>query len=217
MATANPAKPVKKSRRWRDLFFFRRRPHFRGISLEWEHPGNDEDYQKLINDEGFVSANYWTQGDISQHPIIMRDLKDLEEYLLPTFFQFSQKSKYFQNQFYLYQWVFVWGAFLTTVFGSVAALYAQPPGGSVAAEAQSIQHFFNILTAIVGASTAFFTALSNRGDPQKRWGKNRRLAEELRMHYFTYLSHIEPYDRPDRVQKLRENVINIRVKEQENV
>jgi hypothetical protein len=73
------------------------------------------------------------------------------------------------------------------------------------------------MTAIVGAVTAFITALSNRGEPLKRWGKTRRLAEELRMNYFNYLSHLPPYDKPDRVQKLREMVINIRVKEQENV
>lgn len=217
MATANPAKPRKKPQRWRDLFFFRRRPHLRGIPIDWEHPADDDTYQKLIRDEGFVSSKYWDQGDITKHPIIMRDLKDLEEYLLPSFFQFSQRSKYFQNQFYLYQWVFVWGAFMTTVFGSISALYAQPPGDVAVASLQTTQHVFNALTAIIAALTAFFTALSNRGDPQKRWGKNRRLSEELRMHYFTYLSHIEPYHQPDRVQKLRENVINIRVKEQENV
>jgi uncharacterized protein DUF4231 len=224
MTTANPAKPVakKKSRaRWRDLFFFRRRPRLRGVTPEWEKPADDDAYQKMIQDEGFVSSRYWDKDDVSKYPIIMRDLKDLEQYLLPTFFQFSRKSTYFQNQFYLFQWVFVWGAFLTTVFGSVSALYSLPPGQDVITQtqhsAQYVQQIFSILTAIVGAVTAFFTALSNRGDPLKRWGKNRRLAEELRMHYFTYLSHIAPYDQADRVQKLRENVINIRVKEQENV
>ena len=59
--------------------------------------------------------------------------------------------------------------------------------------------------------------MSNRHEPQKRWGKTRRLTEELRMHYFTYLSHIAPYDTPDRLQIMRENVVDIRVKEQENV
>jgi hypothetical protein len=121
--------------------------------------------------------------------------------------------------------VFIWGAFLTTVFGALATLFYAPVGDAstapaavlAAADRQAIQQFFSYLTAIIGAITAFTSALSNRGEPQKRWGKTRRLAEELRMHYFNYLSHIEPYDKPDRVQKLRENVINIRVKEQENV
>jgi hypothetical protein len=37
------------------------------------------------------------------------------------------------------------------------------------------------------------------------------------MHYFKYLGHLPPYDTTDRVQKLRELVIDARIKEQENV
>jgi hypothetical protein len=214
MATAKATKPKRKSA-WRDLFFFRRRPHLRGIPMDWERPADEAAYQKLINEEGFVSNEFWKHDDIKQHRIVAQDLADLEEYLLPSFFEFSQKSKYFQNQFYLYQWVFIWGAFLTTVLGALASIFyvANPSPGDVEV---SIQQMFSYLTALVGAVTAFITALSNRGEPLKRWGKTRRLAEELRMNYFNYLSHLPPYDKPDRVQKLRESVINIRVKEQEN-
>jgi Protein of unknown function (DUF4231) len=211
---------TNKSRRPRwysNLFFLRRRPYLWGIPLDWERP----------QDSGsFVSSQLWQDGELRHHPIIAQDASDLAEYLLPSFFQFSQKSKYFQNRFYLYQWVFVIGAFLTTVFGALAALLYVPPNLSVAATAaveRSVdlsainwQQIMSYATAAIGALTAFFTALSNRGEPQKRWGKTRRLAEELRMHYFTYLSHLPPYDTPDRLRLLRENVINIRVKEQEN-
>jgi Protein of unknown function (DUF4231) len=79
------------------------------------------------------------------------------------------------------------------------------------------QQVFSLITAAIGAITAFFTAVSNRGEPQKRWGKARRLTEELRMHYFTYLSHLPPYDTPDRLKVMRRNVVDIRVKEQQNV
>ena len=222
MASANTvktnpktAKPKKRSY-YGDLFIFRRRPYLRGITLEWERPATDEAYQKLIADEGFVSPTYWEDDDISQHPIIAQDLADLDQYLMPTFFEFSQKSKYYQNRFYLYQWVFIWGAFLTTLLGALASIYYVADTSQNSAQAD-MQALLNYSTAIVGAVTAFTTALSNRGEPQKRWGKTRRLAEELRMHYFTYLSHLAPYDNPDRIQKLRENVIIIRVKEQENV
>lgn len=224
MATASPSTPAQPKKkklnpfsRWSDLFFFRRRPRLRGVRQEWIKPDTEEGYQQQIHDEGFISSVHWKDGDVTKHPIIMRDLKDLEQYLLPTFFQFSEKSKYYQNQFYLYQWVFVWGAFLTTMFGTFATMFSAPAGTTSTEAVFDLRQFFSILTAIVGAATAFTTALSQRGEPQKRWGKNRRLAEELRMHYFTYLSHLPPYELPDRVQKLRENVINIRVKEQENV
>jgi hypothetical protein len=222
MAATNTAKPTPKQRRkprYANLFFFRRRPHFRGIPYDWERPADDEQYQKMIEQDDFVSIKHWDRGELSKHPIIARDLKDLEQYLLPTYFEFSQKSKFFQNKFYLYQWVFVWGAFFTTVFGSISTLFSLNGGDTVMLGNTGISahQIFSILTAIIGATTAFTTTLSNRGEPQKRWGKTRRLAEELRMHYFNYLSHLAPYDQPDRVQKLRENVINIRVKEQENV
>lgn len=215
MATASPPQKKRKSG-ISDLFFFKRRPRLRGVPLDWERPADDTAYQKLINDEGFVTNDYWKDDDINNYPIIAQDLADLDQYLLPTFFEFSQKSKYFQNQFYLYQWVFIWGAFLTTVLGALASItYITNPIGSNPGGI-STQQLFSYLTAIVGAVTAFITALSNRGEPLKRWGKTRRLAEELRMNYFNYLSHLPPYDKPDRVQKLREMVIDIRVKEQEN-
>ena len=215
--------PAKSKRRyaWNELFFIKRRPHLRGIPLNWEKPASDDQYQKMIRDQGFVSWKLWDgPEDVSQHPILLRDLKDLEQYLLPSFFEFSQKSKYYQNKFYLYQWIFVVGAFTTTVFGTIAALFTIPAGTEVVSttgiSSVNWQQIASIATAVVGAVTAFITTLSNRGDPQKRWGKTRRLTEELRYHYFTYLSHMEPYDTPDRLQKLRRNVIDIRVKEQEN-
>ncbi len=229
MAHTGASGPVKRSTRnwYSDLFFNRRRPHLRALPMEWEKPDDDDLYQKLIHDDGFVSTKYWEEDDLSQYPIIRHDAEDLADYLLPTYFEYSQKSKYYQDRFYFYQWVFVFGAFLTTVAGAIATLLYIPPGLSVAAtqlaersqdlSAVNWQQVFSIITAIIGAVTAFFTALSNRGEPQKRWGKTRRLTEELRMHYFTYLSHLPPYDTPDRLKIMRSNVVDIRVKEQQNV
>ncbi|MBI1281713.1 MAG: DUF4231 domain-containing protein [Anaerolineaceae bacterium] len=218
----------RTTRKWYDdLFFNRRRPHLRALPMEWEKPEDDDAYQKLIHDDDFISPKYFEDGDLRQHPMIMRDAEDLAEYLLPTYFEYSQKSKYYQDRFYFYQWIFVFGAFLTTVAGSIATLLYIPPGLSPAAaqlaeRSQDLnnvnwQQVFSIITAAIGAVTAFFTAVSNRGEPQKRWGKTRRLAEELRMHYFTYLSHLPPYDTPERLKIMRRNVVDIRVKEQQNV
>ena len=221
--------PVKRSTRawYSDLFFNRRRPQLRALPIEWEKPDDDDAYQKLIHDDGFVSPKFFDEGDLSQHPVIAHDAEDLAVYLLPTYFEYSQKSKYYQDRFYFYQWVFVFGAFLTTVAGSIATLLYIPPGLSasatqIAVQSQDLnsvnwQQVFSLITAAIGAITAFFTAVSNRGEPQKRWGKARRLTEELRMHYFTYLSHLPPYDTPDRLKIMRRNVVDIRVKEQQNV
>lgn len=206
-------RPKPRKRWYSDLFFVKRRPFLRGIGVEWERPSGDDDYQKLIHQEGFVSRKYWDGGDLSNLPTITQDLKDLEQYLLPSFFEFSQKSRYYQNNFYLYQWVFALGAFFTTLFGTLAATIGVliPTDSGV-----DVGRVLSYMTAIIGAITAYYTTLSNRGEPQKRWGKTRRLSEELRMNYFLYLSHLAPFDKDDRVQKLRETVIDCRVKEQEN-
>lgn len=247
-------KVQKKPSQFRNLFFIRRRPVLRGISTDWGRP-DEATYQQMLEWDGFVSPKIWEQHDPAKHPVIAQDMRDLDQHLLPTFYQFSQRAKYYQNRYYLYQWVFILGAFLTTLFGTLttyvynpftaaaeqsaltaqSAPVAQPdiaatdetgdgevtlqdaPFTAQAGGGNTWTRVFGYLTALVGAVTAFFTALSNRGEPQKRWAKNRRLTEELRMHYFKYLSHLPPYDGTDRVQKLREMVIDARIKEQENV
>ncbi|MEZ4668147.1 MAG: DUF4231 domain-containing protein [Anaerolineae bacterium] len=225
MATTTAGRS-KRQRSYSSLFFLKRRPRLRGVPLEWEHPGDEDAYQHLIDKENFVSSRYWHNGELDMYPTVKQDADDLAEYLLPTFFQFSQKASYYQNQFYLYQWVFVIGAFLTTVCGALATLLYIPPNLSIAAtaaaersiEANMIdwQQVMSAATAVIAAITGVVTALSNRNEPQKRWGKARRLTEELRMHYFTYLSHLPPYDTANRLRVLRENVVNFRMKEQEN-
>lgn len=205
----------RRERRYQDLFFFRRRPR-RNIPIEWERPADDADYQRLLEGSGFVSPSAWQEqynDDLSNHPVIAQDLADLDQHLLPTFFELNQKARYYQNVYYYYQWIFVWGAFLTTLLGTMAAFTADPT--STGFESY-ISRFLSIMTAIVGATTAYFTALSNRGRPNERWAKTRTLTEELRTEYFKYLAHLSPYDKPDRVQVLRANVVEVRVKEQES-
>jgi hypothetical protein len=213
-ANASTAPKQRKPNRFQDLFFFKRRPR-RNLVSEWQPPATDEAFERLIDDDGFVSALRWQEQygeDITQHPIIAQDLADLKQHLLPTFFQLNTKAKYYQNQFYMYQWIFVWGAFLTTLLGTLSAFTAN----SQVAATEDLSRVFSLATAIVGAFTAYVTQLSNRGRPQERWAKTRTLTEEVRTQYFKYLSHLAPYDKPDRVQKLRENMVEVRVKEQEN-
>jgi hypothetical protein len=207
---------TKRKNYFQKLFFVQRRPRLR-VPFEWQKPVNDDEFQKQIHEEDFVSHKYWSEGSLDDHPVVKRDVEDLEEYLLPAFFKFNQQSRYFQNQYYLYQWVFTFGAFVTTVLGSLATLYYPPPGMTATANDQTIQQVFSFATAIMGAITAFTTILSNRGEPQKQWSRTRRLAEELRMNYFTYISHLPPFDSGDRVRTLRETVLDIRQKEVENV
>jgi len=77
----------------------------------------------------------------------------------------------------------------------------------------SMVTLFSGLTTIVSAITSYFTLLSNQGEPRKRWASYRRLAEELRMLYFKFLSRMEPYDKAARVEILRKRIIEIREQE----
>jgi hypothetical protein len=230
-------------RNTRDLFFLRRAPKWLGVPKEWEAPQDEAAFQAQLQWDDFITAKDLPTEEATKHPVIQQDLIDLRQYLVPTFYEMSQKSKYYQNMYYFYQWIFIFGAFFTTVFGTLATFYvpssettavvtaapeATDASGVAIDETTSVtttstsvggnsalSQIFSIITAIIGAVTAFTTTLSNRHDPQKRWGNTRRLAEEMRMHYFKYVSHQPPYDGGDRVSKLRENIMKI--KEQEYV
>jgi hypothetical protein len=242
-------------RNTRDLFFFRRRPIWLGVPKDWEAPEDEAVFEQQLQWDDFITNSDIPAAEAAKHPVIQQDIADLRQYLIPTFYEMSQKSKYYQNMYYFYQWIFIIGAFATTVFGTLATFYvptsettavvttvaptstqiaATSVGTPVATEAivasavqsstvtttsvggnSAFSQFFSIITAILGAITAFTTTLSNRHDPQKRWGNTRRLAEEMRMQYFKYMSHQPPYDGGDRINKLRENIM--KVKEQEYV
>jgi len=204
---------------YRNLFFVKRRPKW-NMSKDWERPP-DAEYQQNLHWDGFITPEYWDDDDITSNPLIAQDLEDLEEYLLPTFWEFNQKSKYYQNNFYKFQWVFTFGAFCTTIFAIATGYYGGLESDTVRffiiqTSKSFMVDFFGVLTAVVSAITSYYTILSNQNEPRKRWGGYRRLAEELRMTYFRFLSRTEPYNTADRVDELRRHVLEVRRQEQEN-
>lgn len=244
MLTAFSSYLERQRRNFSDLFFVRRRPKWLGVPKEWEAPQDEATYQSLLKSDDFLSAVDFPEDAAAKHPVIVQDMNDIRQYLLPTFYEMSQKSKYYQNLYYFYQWIFIFGAFFTTLFGTLATYNivgntetstavvtpeadASAQGvGEITPESTTVttivstgnnfwSRTFGIITAIIGALTAFTTTLSNRSEPQKRWGNTRRLAEEMRMHYYKYISHQPPYDGGDRLSKLRE--IIMKIKEQEYV
>lgn len=197
-------------RETRNLFFIRRlpKPH---VSQEWQRPRTQEAFQDLLEYEGFISMRHWKANDLTQMATLKQDLEDLEEHLVPAFFEFNQKALHYQNRYILYQWVFMFGAFITTLLGALTTYaYTLSDDGGMAA------NVFGIMTAIVSGTSAYFNFVSDQGSPQRRWAKARRLAEELRMNYYRYLAHLEPFDKDDRVQQMRRMVIDIRRKEFQN-
>jgi len=201
---------VRALRNTKNLFFIKRLPKLH-VPYEWKKHQHERDYQLVVNNEGFISPVLWQDHDINKYPTLKQDLADLDEYLLPAFFEFNQKALHYQNRFYLYQWVFMGGAFVTTLFGALTTYaYTLSEDGGMAATV------FGISTAIVSGLTAYFNILSEQNSPQRRWAKSRRLAEELRMNYFRYLAHLEPFEKEDRVQQMRRLIIDVRRKENEN-
>ncbi len=204
------------------LFFFKQRPHFWGVSLKSKKIVDEDVYQKMIYEEGFVSIRYDQTNsiDFANHPVILQDLKDLDNILLPMLFDYNQQTKYWKNQFYLYQWFFIFGACLTTLLGSIATLLYIPPGLSAAAtmaaensqnlSAVNWQQFFGILTAVIAVFTAFIFTASNRGPARQQWLDAQRMEEDLRTIYFKYLSHAAPFENTSRFDKLREFLVEIR-------
>ncbi len=260
-----------------NLFFFRRHP-FKDVPKQWVRPASDETYNKLLEFEGFVTLEHWKEDNLSDYPLIVRDLNEVDEHLLPTFWDFNQKAKHFQNNFYFYQWVFIIGAFLTTVAAVITAYFqagpvipdlyvpvavyeqvigtvpqqttsedpTSPPATSsgdelirvnldqltplqreqIIALANIEQETFNLgrsigsvmgwVTLVISLLTTYSATMTNYGEPRKKWNNYRRLTEELRMTYYKYLSHLEPFDKDDRLDVLRRRVLEIRRKEQDN-
>lgn len=193
----------------RNLFFVRRRPKL-SVPFDWERPKSDAEYHKLLEIEGFISQTHWKPDVVDEFPLLKQDLTDLEQHLMPFFWELNQKAKYYQNQFYLYQWVFLFGALITTGLGAFTtySYTLENPG--------SLPEVFGIITAIVSGVTAFFNVISNQSSPQARWARARRLAEELRVTYFRYVTRLKPFDGADRVQKLRQHILAVRRKENED-
>jgi len=213
-------------RSWKNLrntykrsFFIRRRPKW-NISKEWVRP-DDATYRQELFWQGFITVEYWSDDDLSEYPLIMQDLDDLEEYLLPVFWEFNQKSKYYQNNFYKYQWIFTLGAFFTTILAVLTGYYGGLPEGDarfflIVLEQNTLVNIFGSATTVISAITTYYTVLSNQGEPRKRWASYRRLAEELRMIYFLYVSRMAPYERANRIDVLRRRVLELRRQEKEN-
>jgi len=208
-------------------WYKKRTPFGRDVEKEWKRPQDEAAYQELLYNEGFITPDFWDADDLNDYPAIRQDLSDLEEYLLPTFWEYNQKARYYQKSYYFYQWIFIIGAFLTTAFGTLTTYFTVEQGSAVTlfgvrydtvnllgiSTSYTMVSMFSLMTTIVSAITSYFTLLSNQGEPRKRWANYRRLTEELRMLYFKFISRLPPYDKNTRVDKLRHRVIEIREQE----
>lgn len=200
--------------------WYKKTPFGLNTPKTWTRPSEDE-YELALHYDGFISKQHWKDDDLSQYPAILQDLDDLDEYLMEVFWEYNQRSRYYQRKYYYYQWVFIIGAFLTTAMGVLTTYFAGDNVSFLGAITTSVRllwwdtgwtmvGLFSVSTTIVSTITSYFTLLSNQGEPRKRWASYRRLAEELRMLYFKFISRLEPFDKADRVQILRKRILEIK-------
>jgi len=103
----------------KSLWFFIRRAPFRTIEREWKRPTDDQ-YNNDLMAEGFISPA------LVEHPLsdeLKTDLRELDEHLLPHFWQANQRARFFQNRYYQYQWAFILAAFFTTALAAVNVFF----------------------------------------------------------------------------------------------
>jgi hypothetical protein len=187
----------------KDLFFLNknRRPKWR-VPREYVRPQDAQEYRKQLVRSGFITPDdirRFNQDNSLPEGALKRLRLDLEHLLnseisplsnasfVDRLYQFDTDAKYYQNSYYRFQWIFILGAFLTTLFSVVAAMSNQiDPSGIFAGVAWAV-------TAVCGVGTAVATALNQSRRPQLRWYVNRRKAEAMRRHYYLFVMRAEPY------------------------
>ncbi|MCD4684579.1 MAG: DUF4231 domain-containing protein [Anaerolineae bacterium] len=195
------------------IFFIRRAPIHR-VEREWVHPKDDQQYTKMLKEQGFITPDL-VKGPISDELKI--DIRELDQHLLPHFWRLDQQAKHFQNRYYQFQWLFILAAFLTTALASVNVLiYALGwehgvDTGSFLGTLKA-QQFLGFLTAVASGVAATVSFLDANQKPQKRWFKFRAQAESLRSLYFLFIARQNPFNRSEaraRVQEMRRKTLEI--------
>lgn len=170
-----------------NLFFVRRRPKLQGSLQEWHKP-DDATYEALVRSHDFLTVkdieeyiqNKAPNLTLADFATIVDDLELLNgDTYLHHYFRYDAAAGHYQNNFYLYNWIFVLGAFVTALLAYLSVI--------------SSSSLIWIATGVIGFITTVYTFKNNREVPQREWYVNRRRAESLRSHYYQYLAQVPPY------------------------
>jgi hypothetical protein len=180
-----------------DLFFIKRHP-FRNIPHDYVMPADEKALEKKRLESGFFTSAEVAafKSQPASYPTLIHDLDLLAHHQIEReFSEANQAALFYQNRFYLYHWIFIVGAFATSLISVVNITYLNDNP-----ELQSVVWF---LTAGIGMLTAVFNVLNNRKKPQRQWYIHRRRAEALRSLYYIFTAHIPPYKGSVRERELR--------------
>ena len=218
------------------LFLIKRRPKW-DIPAVWVKPTDSTIFDKQIADSDFIVDADVVAANL-QKTIVPENLRDLKDFLLDHFFEANQQSKHYQNLYFRNQWILIFGSSFTALFTALSVFVnttpvapsnvqsppvteqtlevtaepsAAPPSTAAFETAPKPNTTWaGLLMAALAVVIGIFTALNQIGQPQTQWYKMRKIAEELRHHYFLYLMHLPPYDCADRIEVLESNGIEIK-------
>lgn len=185
-AASQPA--ASASRQQPKYFFLNRRPKLRGVPREAVPDSSTAGYQKRLADEGFIALNDWPQATQA----LREDVRELEQYLMPSFWRMDQLARYYQNRHYLYQWIFILSAFLTTAFSAIS-VFLNGTTQDVSLGLFDLTDLLAGLTVAVSGIAAMVSFLNANQAPQQNWFKARAKAESLRSLYFTFMARRPPF------------------------
>ncbi len=211
-----PRPEVSRPRPQPKYFFQNRRPKLRGVPREVLPHAEDASYQKRLAQEGFVALDDWPE---ASQPL-RDDVRELEQYLMPSFWRIDQEAHYYQNRHYLYQWIFIISAFLTTAFSAIS-VFLHGSTHDVSLGLFSLTELLAAFTVVVSGIAAMVSFLNANQVPQQNWFKTRAKAESLRSLYFTFIARRPPFNAPtgrERSRLLGQAVLDVlREKKQEGL
>lgn len=143
---------------------FKRRP-----KLIWR-PGTPD---MVISRE--VQGNY---------PALEDDFKKLNGILIPVFQKIDEQALKLQNQFRLWQVIFILGGALATILGALQATFSSAP-------------WLGIVEAILAVILTTVTGTVRQLKLQEKYFQFRLKAEVLRREYFLFLGRVAPYDQDE--------------------
>ncbi len=205
-----PAKPANEPKKSRKRLLFVYKIPFRSVPREWQRPESDADYSQALEDQGFITVRMVGRRMTKE---LAADLRELEQHLLPDFWEQDQLANYYQNLHFRYQWLFIIATFFTTALAAVNVwLYAQGWQGYRPFGFVRWTELLGIAAAAVSGLAAAVSFLNANQRPQKHWFEARAKAENLRSLYFLFLARQSPFNYPDagdRVQVLRQKVVDV--------
>jgi hypothetical protein len=189
-----------------DYFFIRRRPKLRTLR-EYKRPDINKPEEAKAYAERLKRSGFIRLEDIVAYNQLLgkpegslKRLRNDVQFMLETpvseladasyvdrLFQFDTDAIFYQNSYYWYNWIFIVGAFITTIVSVIGVVSTRfDPTGMLAGVAWGVTTLFGLITAVA-------TALNQSRRPQLRWYVNRRKAEAMRRHYYLYITRAEPY------------------------